>query len=647
MDGTLRILLLEDEPADAEFVERELRKAALAFTAQRVDKRDSYLDALRDFAPDLILADYKLPGFDGLEALALARAQRPDLPFVFVSGAMGEEFAIDTLHRGATDYVLKTHLSKLGPAVNRALALTEERRRRQAAELELVESEEKFRNMAESAQDGIVVVDQDGLVSYWNPAAERMFGYPPDEILGRNLHEVIVPQRYHADYRHGWPAFASSGTGKVFGRALELFALHKNGNEFPVELSISAAQIKGRWNAIGIVRDITERKAAERTLHQTNRFLKTLSRCNETLVHAVDEASLLQDMCRVIVEAGEFPMAWVGYIQHDDAKSIRVMARWGDNAARFLDAIKDITWADQEKGQGPIARMARAGSIQIIDDLAQAPLPAAWRELVQECGFRSGIALPLWVDGQLIGGLTICASETGTFAGEEIAPLSELAGDMAFGITTLRARTRQEENARKLEKSLEDTVQAVATTIEARDPYTAGHQKLVARIAVGIAREMGLDGGFLVGLQRGAEIHDIGKVYIPSEILNRPGRLSEIEFSLIKTHPEVGYQIIKDVDFPWPVAAMIYQHHERLDGSGYPQGLKGEQILLEARILAVADVVEAMMSHRPYRAALGIDAALDEIARFSGTLFDADAVAACIRLFRERGFSLGAPGGKA
>ncbi|MES9962263.1 MAG: HD domain-containing phosphohydrolase [Candidatus Sedimenticola sp. 20ELBAFRAG] len=192
----------------------------------------------------------------------------------------------------------------------------------------------------------------------------------------------------------------------------------------------------------------------------------------------------------------------------------------------------------------------------------------------------------------------------------------------------------------KLKDSLVQTIQAIALTLEQRDPYTAGHQRGVADLACAIAEEMGLDEEKIQGIRMGGTIHDIGKIYIPSEILNRPGKLSKVEFEIIKTHPEVGYQIVKDVEFPWSVVDLIYMHHERLDGSGYPQGLKGEEICLGARILAVADVVEAMATHRPYRPALDIGAALDEIERGSGVLYDPQAATACLALFNEKGFQL-------
>jgi len=172
-----------------------------------------------------------------------------------------------------------------------------------------------------------------------------------------------------------------------------------------------------------------------------------------------------------------------------------------------------------------------------------------------------------------------------------------------------------------------------------KDPYTAGHQQRVAQLAVAIAREMGFDADRVEGIRLGGIIHDVGKIYVPAEILNRPGKLTAPEFEIIKSHPEVGYEIIKGVQFPWPVAQMVYQHHERLDGSGYPRQLKDAEIALEAKILAVADVVEAISSHRPYRAALGVEAGLEEIRRKRGVWYDADAVDACLKLFADGRFA--------
>jgi PAS domain S-box-containing protein/putative nucleotidyltransferase with HDIG domain len=193
----------------------------------------------------------------------------------------------------------------------------------------------------------------------------------------------------------------------------------------------------------------------------------------------------------------------------------------------------------------------------------------------------------------------------------------------------------------KLRETFIVTVNTLASTVEMRDPYTAGHQRRVTMLACAIAEEMGLTNEQFDGLRMAGLVHDIGKFNVPVEILNKPGRITETEFNIIKTHAEAGYNVLKEIKFPWPVARIVLQHHERLNGSGYPQGLKDDGIMPEARILAVADVVEAMASHRPYRAALGIDVALEEITMNKSILYDPDVSDVCMRLFTEKGFSLG------
>jgi putative nucleotidyltransferase with HDIG domain len=191
---------------------------------------------------------------------------------------------------------------------------------------------------------------------------------------------------------------------------------------------------------------------------------------------------------------------------------------------------------------------------------------------------------------------------------------------------------------KKLVEMLKQTINAISKIGELRDVYTAGHQKKVAELSIEIAREIGLSDEEILNISYGAQIHDIGKIYIPTDILNKPGKISNLEYQILQTHAEQGYEVVKEIDFAPRIPIMIYQHHERLDGSGYPQGLAGDQIIIESRILGVADVVVSMNEHRPYRAALGINAALEEISLHRGTKFDSNVVDACITLFREKGF---------
>ncbi len=193
-------------------------------------------------------------------------------------------------------------------------------------------------------------------------------------------------------------------------------------------------------------------------------------------------------------------------------------------------------------------------------------------------------------------------------------------------------------NLGKMQRMLMQTVDSLAAALETRDPYTAGHQKKVASLATAIAKEMGFAADRVEGVHVAGTLHDIGKIFVPSEILSKPGKISELEYMLVQSHSRAGYEIIKNIEFPWPIAEIVLQHHERINGSGYPQGLTGEDILAEARILAVADVVEAIASHRPYRPALGIEVGLEEITKNKGILYDPEVVDACLILFKEKGY---------
>jgi len=213
--------------------------------------------------------------------------------------------------------------------------------------------------------------------------------------------------------------------------------------------------------------------------------------------------------------------------------------------------------------------------------------------------------------------------------------------DMNESATTLiESREELKRSHAELKSALEGTIAVISMAVEVRDPYTAGHQRRVAGLACAIAREMGLDEEQIESIHMGATIHDIGKIYLPAEILTKPTMLSTMERQLVETHPQVGYDILKGVTLPWQTAEIAHQHHERMDGSGYPQGLKGEEICMEARVVAVADVVEAMTTHRPYREGLGIDLALKQIEENRGSLFDPVVADACLKLFRSKEYSL-------
>ncbi len=639
-----RILLLEDTPADAALVERELRRADFDYVLKRVETRTAFQSALEDFSPDIVLSDYRLPGFDGLSALEIVRREYPDVPVIMVTGDLPDIKAVDLLYAGARDYVLKDRLARLVPAIHRVLSVAEGGRARKATEARLRDALDQlklFRTLIDHSNDGIAVLDRTTL--RFVDANDRFcsnLGYSCEELRALDV-RTINPRSTPEFQAAVMQDLLSSGSARF-----ETFHRRKDGSEFPVDVSSRLVELD-RSYIVSIVRDATERKRSEAQLFQLNRGLRLLSNGNRTVLHAQTEAALMHDMCQVVVQHGDYPLCWLGLAQ-EEHRRVRPVAIAGD-AQDYVESV-DATWDDEPTGSGPAGLAVRTGQTQIVGDIQTDPRMAPWRELAGRHGFASVIALPLREHGRTTGVLLIYAAHAHAFSAESVALLEEMAADLAFGLVNLHTRHERDEAvkeraryAEKLRQSMECTLQAISATVEMRDPYTAGHQRRVARLAAAIARELGWDSEPIHGLFLAGIVHDLGKIYVPAEILSKPGRLTDLEYGLIKIHPQTGYEILKDIEFPWPIAAVLLQHHERLDGSGYPNGLKGDEILPEAKILAVADTVEAMWSHRPYRPGLGLEAGLDEIVRQRGVKFDPEAVDACVRLFRERGYVIAEP----
>jgi len=460
-DQTLRALIVDDSEDDALLIIRELKKSGYNSFYKRVETAGDMKKALQENQWDIILCDYKMPQFSAPAAIAVLKEAHLDIPIIIISGTIGEETAVECMRLGAYDYLMKTNLSRLCPAVSRELREAEIRNNKKKAEEALGQSEEKYRNILENIEDGYYEVDLAGNFTFFNNSMCIILGYSRDEMIGMNNRQFTDEENakklfevFNRVYRTGEPA-----------KEFDWQIIRKDGAKKYIEASVSlqkdsSDKIRGFR---GIVHDITERKLAEGTLQKT------------------------------------------------------------------LESLK---------------------------------------------------------------------------------------------------------------KAVGTTIQVLVSALESRDPYTAGHQFRVAHLACAIAEEMGIvkdkiDGIFLAG-----SIHDIGKISVPTEILTKPTKLTELEFCLIKEHPQTGYEMLKHVESPWPLAQIVHQHHERIDGSGYPNHLKGNEIIIEARIMAVADVVEAMASHRPYRPSLGIEPALGEIRKNKGILFDEAVADACLRLFTEKGYTL-------
>ena len=495
-------------------------------------------------------------------------------------------------------------------------------------------SEQNFRDSIESSPLGIHVVDKDGKHIYANRAFLNIWGYNSIE----ELQSVPRKQRY---------------TPRGYAEHMKIIRKRKRGEDAPLNYELSIVRSDGQvrhlsasygellWNGERqfqvVYQDITERKQAAEQVKKLYSLQTAVRYINEALLKVDDEPALFEQVCHFLTDVEFIRFCWIG-LADKESRKLKPVAYSGFEDG-YLSSLK-IRLGGSAGSRGPVGTAIKTSQPCAVADIKNDPAFPPWREAALKRGYVSSLAVPLIHDTEVIGVLSVYSGSKGAFGDAEINFLAEAAADIALGIRTLRLRRQLQQSLASLGKALEGTVSALASVAEVKDPYTAGHQQRVTRLAVAIATEMGLPQEQIEGIHVAGTLHDVGKLYIPAEILSKPGKLNEVEFNLVKMHSQAGYDILKTVEFPWPVAQIVLQHHERLDGSGYPQGLRGEDILLEAKILAVADVVEAMASHRPYRPSLGMGQALDEISQKSGILYDPEVVDACFKLFYDKEFKL-------
>src|SRR6266850_758338 len=541
MAEQLRILLVEDSLNDAELVLRELTRGGLDFQSRRVQTEPDFRRELHEFRPHLVISDFSMPQFNGRSALAIARESRADIPFIFISGTIGENVAVDMMKAGANDYVMKNNLARLLPALQRELREAEVRRSRRIAEEALRESEVKFRELIEQASDGIFVTDKegnfilvnsrycemlgysraellqlhseatypegerekraqhraearerktslyernirrkdasyfpaevsiklldndnvqgivrditerqkaqqalaeseslkgailqsslDGLITIdhlgniveFNPAAEAMFGIPSERAVGKSMAEMIIPPRLRDAHHRGFAHYLATGEGPILGKRLELEAIRADGTEFPIELAITAIESRSGSLFTGFIRDITVRKQSEARIHRLNRVYAVLSGINALIVRVRDRSELFQGACRIAIEAGQFPMAWVGVVD-GDTKRVKPVA-----SAPLSMSERRTT------GRGMSGSAIVEKKTMIANDIQNDPR-TQMKEQCKERGIGSLVMLPLIVQGEGIGLLALYAKEVGFFDDEEMKLLLELAGDISFAL---------------------------------------------------------------------------------------------------------------------------------------------------------------------------------------------------------------------
>jgi PAS domain S-box-containing protein len=470
----------------------------------------------------------------------------------------------------------------------------------------------------------LVALDRDGRITMVNPRTCQILGRPAGELVGREWFDTCVPERLRRSVRGVFQRITAGELSPV--SEYENHVVTASGEERLIAWrNTMLLDADGRpTGTLSAGEDVTEHRRREAALRLNEERLEALFQLSQA--GEMPEDQLFEF---ALEEGVRLTRSRIGYLHlvHDDQVSL-TLAKWSKAVADACTAAKvphyplaDAgIWADCVRLRKPV----------VHNDYAAEPgrkgLPEGHFPVIRH------MSVPVF-DGGKVAAVAGVGNKDDPYDESDVRQLELFMHGLWSVLRERRSRAA-------LRKTLDGTVEAISRALETRDPYTAGHQRRVAGLARAVAAEMGLSPDQIDAIGLAGSIHDIGKLSVPAEILAKPAKLSTIEFGLIKLHPRTGYEMLKPVEFPWPLHDFILQHHERLDGSGYPDRLAGEAIRLEARVLAVADIVEAMASHRPYRPAFAIGDALAEIRRQRGLQLDADAVDACIRLFEQHRYAL-------
>ncbi len=448
----VRILILEDSPRDAELMVRELRRAGIAVTVGVGETREDLARELAQALPDIILSDYAMPAFTGLEALALVKASHPSLPVIIVTGSLDEETAVECIKAGAADYVLKAHLFKLAPAVQRVL-----REQQVAAERDRAERALSFTQLAvDSSAEAAFWVDSEGRLVSVNLGACTMLGFTRDELLAMRAWDIDP-----ATSSAAWSAMFD-GLRQKKAIIVETALLSRCGAAIPVEMSIAAQEFEGQEYAIAFARDISERRAADLRIRRLNRLLRTSSLVNQLIVHEQERSVLLAEACRIMVEAGQLLAAWIGFPTADGGE-VSVAAAFGVDAAVLTPTVLDC--AGPQRADAPCCVALRENRVVRVDDLAAASSPGAWQALARERGASTAVFLPLRVDGRALGVLAAWSADATLLDEDSVVMMGNVADDIAFALRGLAERDAR----RWAEDKLSVNASILERTTAARD----------------------------------------------------------------------------------------------------------------------------------------------------------------------------------
>lgn len=482
---------------------------------------------------------------------------------------------------------------------------------------------EQFSEIFEGNLDGLFIVKskqtEDYKIDRVNASFEKILNTPRNEIIHQDLKKVFPNG-------NGQKIIAHIKRTIRENEIVRLDIQLKN-KKIIITLLPIRTQEENISQVMGIVVDVTEKEVLNNEINRNTWASATIEKVIKVISRTSTEKELIQDVSKNIADGNEFyPICCSLEVLYKNKISLKMQHYIGEKGIIFNDYIHDGKFMGEEC---------------ILKSISSKKVEA--QNLEPSNNIKSILALPIAWSGKVNLVFVVYSNQFDAFSGKIKFHFQMLSEVIKISFERLQAQAAyqneliiKEHQNNRMQATIQNTIYALGTMLEYRDLYTAGHQKKVADLAAAIAKEMGLPSERIYWLYHGAILHDIGKINIPSEILNKPDKLTSAEFSLIKTHPEVGYQILKDIEFAGPVADIVRQHHEYLDGSGYPFGLKSDEIMLESKILTVADIVEAMLSHRSYRPATSQEYILNEIIKMKGIKLDPEVVDICCQLFEQK-----------
>lgn len=599
----LRLLVIEDNDDDVFFVVHELTRGGFKLEWKNVQDEASLRQAISDQTWDAVITDYKLPQFNGPQALRLLRESGLDIPVIVVSGTIGEATAVEMMRAGANDYLMKGHLARLVEVVRRELREAAGRAEKRAAEQAQRDSETAYRALFEESPVQIMVTRTDGTILDVNTTFCTATGLSRDEILGKT---AVALGLMSTDDSDEISALLKKNKGML---RQHVTALHSSLQTISyAQISTQLIEFKGQPVIIAMIENITQRMLAEKKIMLQLQELHGLREVDTSITTGADLSTSLHIVLRLACSLLEVDSAAL-LLLHPGESHFQQSFTQGDFFASGKASGLPINLAWQAINQHKT----------IILSAADATAPPE----MKETGIMVCCAAPVMLNDEIKGVLEVFTRRAlNPPEADWIGFLETLAGQAAIALANTTLLTSLRTKNQELIESYESTIAGWARALEIRDEETHGHSERVLSLAVQVAQALGLSEAEQAHFRRGVLLHDIGKIGIPDSILMKPGPLDPEEWKIMRRHPEFAYRLLKDIPFLEPALDVPYGHHERWDGSGYPRGLKGEEIPLSARIFAVVDVWDALTNDRPYRKAWSVEQTAKYMRENAGIQFD-------------------------